>query len=45
MLAEESGLLTVIVPVYNEEGILKPFVESVIAVMDCESLNLADDVS
>ncbi len=34
MLAEDSGLLTVIVPVYNEEGNLKPFIESVIAVMD-----------
>ena len=45
MLAEDSGLLTVIVPVYNEEGFLKPFVESAVAVMDRESLTLADDVS
>jgi glycosyltransferase involved in cell wall biosynthesis len=36
MLVEDSGLLTVIVPVYNEEGCLATFAESLIAVMDRE---------
>ena len=36
MLNEESGLLTVIVPVYNEAENLQPFYESVIAVMTRE---------
>lgn len=36
MLVEETGLLTVIVPVYNEEENLEYFVESVVEVMDRE---------
>lgn len=36
MLAEESGLLTVIVPVYNEEENLEYFLESVTSVMERE---------
>ena len=37
MLVEDSGLLTVIVPVYNEEGSLTLLAESLIAVMDHEN--------
>lgn len=36
MLVEDSGLLTVIVPVYNEEENLENLLESVITVMDRE---------
>ena len=36
MLVEDSGLLSVVVPVYNEEGNLETLLESVIAVMDRE---------
>ena len=36
MLAEEPGLLSVIVPVYNEEENLYPFYEGVVTVMDRE---------
>ena len=36
MLVEEIGLLTVIVPVYNEEENLEQFLDSVVAVMERE---------
>lgn len=36
MLVEEPGLLTIIVPVYNEEENLEAFLESVVTVMDRE---------
>jgi glycosyltransferase involved in cell wall biosynthesis len=37
MLVEDSGLLSIVVPVYNEEGNLESFLQSVLAVMEREN--------